>query len=221
MTTIETVRGASGVGAAGPLSEDSGDVGGDGGTLLPAPGQVSMGAMSMTTLAQLLVRADCQDRTAARSMQDAADSNTMKAESQRVAEMNDKADQDSSQALASGLGDVAGGALVATSGFASDGASANGQHDGTSWRLVAEGTGKVLPGIGTIVAGGHKAEADRDDGRAAMFEAQAQMAIRRYGVAGADAQAASDSIFKVQELLQSIQQTTSESRSAAASELKG
>jgi len=221
MTTIDPVRGTSGIGAAGPLSEDPGDVGTESGTLLPAPGQVSMGAMSMTTLAQLLVRADCQDRTAARSMQDAADSDAMKAERQRVAEMNDKAAQDSSQAWASGLGDVAGGALVATSGFASDGASENGQDDGTSWRLVAEGAGKVLPGIGTIVAGGYKAEADRDDGRAAMFEAQAQMAIRRYGVAGADAQAASDSIGKVQELLQSIQQTTSESRSAAASELKG
>jgi hypothetical protein len=177
--------------------------------------------MSMTALAQLLVQADCQDRTAARSMQDAADSAAMKAESQRVAEMNDKASQDSAQALASGLGDVAGGVAVGTSGFLSDGSSAGGGPNGKSPRLVAEGVGKVLPGIGTIAAGSFKAEADRDDGRAAMSEAQAQMAIRRYGVMGADAQAASDSIGKVQQLLQSIQQTTDESRSAAASELKG
>ena len=209
MTTIDAVRGTSGVDAAGALAGQPSDSGTETGTLLPEPAPLPMGPMSMTTLAQLLTRADCQDRTAARRMQDAADSDAMKAESQRVTQMMDKANQDSSQALATGLGDIAGGALVATSGFLPSGS--------TSWRLVAEGAGKVMPGIGTIVAGGYKAEADRDDGRAAMSEAQAQIAIRRYEGARSDAQAASDSIRKVQDLLQAIQQTTGESRSAAAS----
>jgi hypothetical protein len=224
MTTTSTVQGTLSLGAAAPVDAPPGDLGPDGSSLLPEPAPLSISADSMTALAQLLTQADNQDRTAAREREDAADSAAMNDESQRVAQMMGKADQDSSQALATGIGDIAGGALIATAGFVSDGSAASGgakSSAGTNWRLVAEGAGRAMPGIGTIVGGQFKAEADRDDARAAMLEAQAQMALRRYDAERDEAQAAGDSIGKVQDLLKSLQQTTSDSRSAAASELRG
>src|SRR5208283_115187 len=142
------------------------------------------------------------------------DNASMSDEAQRFGQMMDKADQDQSQALATGIGDIAVGALGATSGFRSDGRSAAGADD-TNWRAVTEGAGKVMPGVGTIVAGGYKADADRDDARASLLEAQAQMEIRRHDGARDEAESASDSISKVQDLLQSLQQTTNETRSTA------
>ena len=141
MTTIDAVRGTSGVEATASLPETS-SAGTDDSSLLPEPTQVSLSADAMTALAQLMTRADSQDRTAAREQEDAADGAAMKAEGQRVAQMMDKADQDSAQALATGIGDIAGGALTATSGFLPDGSSSSGkceegtQGDGgsTNWR---------------------------------------------------------------------------------------
>ena len=217
MTTIQNVTGSGAVAAAASTPErvtvaDAAD-----GGLLPEPAPVPLASDSMTALAALLIQADCKDRADQRQVQDAADGDALREEDQRAAQLMDKANQDQGQALASGIGDIAGGALLAASGFLPDGAD----DHGTSWRLAAEGGGKVMPGIGTIVAGGYKAEADRDDGRAVMAEARAQIAVHRQQNASSEAQAASDSIRKVQDLLESIQQTAAASRLAAASELRG
>jgi hypothetical protein len=217
MTTIQNVNGSRSIVQTvstpeGAATLDGGDAG-----LLPEPASVPLASDSMTALAALLIEANCKDRADQRQVQDAADGDALREEDQRAAQLMDKANQDQGQALASGIGDIAGGALLAGSGFLPDGA----EDHGTSWRLAAEGGGKAMPGIGTIVAGGYKAEADRDDGRAVMAEARAQIAVHRQQNASSEAQAASDSIRKVQDLLESIQQTAAASRLAAASELRG
>jgi hypothetical protein len=81
--------------------------------------------------------------------------------------------------------------------------------------------GKVLAGTGTIAASPFKAEADRDDARAAGFEAGAQLALRQYDEAHGAEQDADASVQKVAQFLQTLQQTEGETGSAAASMLKG
>jgi hypothetical protein len=193
--------------------------------LLPSPLPTTLGDDSMTALAMLLTRADNQDRTASRTIEDQSDSAAVAQDDQRVQQMMDKADQDAAQGLESGLGDIAGGVATSVSGFLPDGASTGvqGEKDApsTNWRSFAEGFGKVAPGAGSIASSASRAEGDQDDARAASFEASAQLALRRYDGARDEAQAADASLQKVQQFLQQYQQSENESRSAAASMLKG
>ena len=142
MTTIQTVTGNQGIDGVGPAPQLQGTLASTDAGLLPEPTSVPLASDSMTALAQLLIQADCKDRADQRQVQDAADDEALKDENDRAAQLMDKAGQDQSQALATGIGDIAGGALLAGSGFLSDGA----EDHGTSWRLAAEGGGKVAPG---------------------------------------------------------------------------
>jgi hypothetical protein len=223
MTTIQTTQGIRSIQTTTTASPDTGDT--SQATLLPEPMPVALGGDSMTALAALITQADQQDSAAARKLQDQADSAAVTQENQRVAQLMDKANQDEAQGLATGIGDIAGGVATGVGGCLSDGTGADAKAadgaTGTSFRAIADGVGKAMPGIGTIVASGFRAESDRDDARADGFEAGAQMALRRYDEAHGAEQAADASVQKVAQFLQSLQQTENDSRSAAASMLKG
>lgn len=178
-------------------------------SLLPEP--TSSG--SVAALAMLLTELDEQDRAGARAIQQTTDQAATREEDQRVQAMRQKADDDESQGLASGLAGIAGGALTVGSAFIS--APAQGSS-GTNWGGVLEGVGKVAPDIGTLVGAGYKAAADQDDADATHFESEADADLRRYSEAGDDVQSANDSLQKVRAFLDQLQQTENATRLAAA-----
>lgn len=178
-------------------------------SLLPEP--APMGTNSVAALAILMTQIDQQDKTESTKVQDAADQAAAQDDASRVQAMRDKASQDADGAWASGLGQIAGGGLeIAGAGF-SDTPGKIDTHD------ILTGMGKAAPGAGAIVAGGYKAGADQDDATAAQFEAASQADIRRYNSATTEAQAAADSISKVEQYLQSTLQTEQAARLAAVS----
>jgi hypothetical protein len=223
MTTIQTTQGVSSVRTGLELPATPGEP--TPATLLPEPFSAGLGGDSMAALAMLITRADQQDSASARKLQDEADGAAAAQDSQRVAQMMDKANQDEAQGLATGIGDIAGGVATGIGGCLSDGtgeaAKAADGATGVNDRAIADGIGKAMPGLGSIVAGGYRAAGDRDDALAAQFQAGAQIALHRYDEAHGAEQAADASVQKVAQFLQTLQQAQNESRSAAASMLKG
>jgi hypothetical protein len=135
------------------------------------------------------------------------DRNAIQEETERVQALRQKADDDQSQAWATGLAGIAGGALTAASAFA-----AGGSNLGTT----LGGAGKVAPEVGTLVAGAFKAASDRDDADAVQFQTEAETDLRFYQEAGDEVQSANDSIQKVRSFLDNVQQTENATRLAAA-----
>jgi len=220
MTTVDNVPSSKTVAAAQCIAPGGAGAPADGPTatpLLPEPAGW-LGSGSMTALAALLTRADEQDRTDARSIEDASEKAAAGLEAQRVQEMNSKAASDLDGAIAGGIGEIVGGSLTAASGVvpSSGAADASASTDATDWRAVLRGAGQAAPGAGSIVAGSYKADADADDAGAAMADAEAQAEIRREGRAHEDFQAADDSIRKVCELLQGVQQAQNQASATAS-----
>jgi hypothetical protein len=170
---------------------------------------------SVAALAMVLTEAEEQDRSSARAIEQEADKASMQQEDERVQAMRQKADDDASAALASGLSGIAGGAATVGSSFTS-GASPGSPSSGPDWHLALDGAGKAAPSIGTLVSGGYKAAADRDDAAAAQFEAGAQAELRRYGEAHDAVQSATDSLQKVRDFLGQMQESENAARLAAA-----
>ncbi len=210
---------ASRVSSASPLSSPlDGSQPSDGSapiasSLLPEPALGGLAVGSVAALAALLSEVDQQDRTSARELQTTTDQAAMHEEEQRVQAMRQKADDDQSQALATGIAGIAGGALTIGSAFMS--APAQGSS-APNWGTALQGAGKVAPDVGTFVAAGYKAAADRDDADATHFEVDADADLRRYAEAGDDVQSANDSLQKVRSFLDQMQQTENASRLAAA-----
>jgi hypothetical protein len=179
--------------------------------LLPAPSPDGLGEDAIVAIAALLAHADEQDRTQARRLEDAAEVAAEHEVAARIDKLRDKASQDWSQGLASGVCGIAGGALTASSGFLPDGTSGSGgSSSGFNWRKAAEGTGQAATSLGSIVSAWPKSAADADDADAARFDAAAQADLRRYGAAQEDAQAAEGSIQKVEQFLQAALQARNE-----------
>jgi hypothetical protein len=236
MSTIHAVSRPSAVNGASTDAADTGTTTApaEATTLLPEPTGGGLGDDAMTAIAILLVQADNKDRDTSRKIEDEADNAALADANLRVDQLKDKAGQDENQALVSGAFQLAGGVATAASGGLSDGTKSIDQVDpvsgverlqsitvGTNWRTVVSGVGQALPGLGTILAAGHKAAADHDDAEAARFDALSQAAVRRYNGAHDDVQAANESIQKVEQFLQSVVQTQNETRNAAASMLRG
>lgn len=194
---------------------------------------------SIAQLAMLLTQADEQDRTSSRQIESIADHAATQEENERVAQLRVKADDDEHQALASGIAGIAGGALTVVGAFVPAGgasgvsttaaptAAASGASEiaaptaaacapRVNWHEILSGAAEVSPNAGGIVAGGYKAGADRADAGAAAAEAHAQADIRRFDQAHGDAQAANESIQKVEQFLDQIQQTQNAARLTAA-----
>jgi hypothetical protein len=223
MTTIQNTQGISSVQTGLALPDNPGEA--TTVSLLPEPFSAGLGGDSMAALAMLITQADQQDSASARKLQDISDSAAVTQGEQRVAQMMDKANQDQMQGLASGIGDILGGVATGIGGCVSDGtgegAKAADGATGVNDRAIADGIGKAMPGLGSIVSSGFKAAGDRDDARAAQFEAGAQIALHQYDEAHGAEQAADASVQKVAQFLQNLQQTQGETASAAASMLKG
>ncbi len=184
--------------------------------LLPAPSDTNLGGASIEQLAMLLTRADEQDRNQARALQQTADAAATAEDSQQVQAMRQKADSDRDAAIWSGAGDIVAGAFTAASACVD--APAQGAASGTiDWHAALEAGAKASPGVAAIVSGGCKASGEQDDASAAQSGASAQADLRRYDEARDDAQAASDSIQKVEQFLDQILETQNATRLAAAS----
>jgi hypothetical protein len=182
-------------------------------SLLPEPACSGLAPGSVAALAALLTEVDQQDRTSAREIQQTTDQAAMHEEDQRVQAMRQKANDDESQALVSGIAGIAGGALAVGSAFVS--APAQGSS-APNWGTALQGAGKAAPDVGTILAASYKASADRDDADATHFEVEADADLRSYAEAGDDAQSANDSLQKVRAFLDQMQQTENATRLAAA-----
>jgi hypothetical protein len=173
---------------------------GDSSSLLPEP--IGMGGDTVTQLAALMTQCDLQDQTNATNIEDASDKAADQDDAARVQEMMNKAGQDLGQALATGIGEVAGGALSIAGAVA--------QPGGDGSRGLAGGlggAGKAAPGLGTIVSAPFKAQGDRDDALAAKYQAASDSDVRSYNHAQNEAQTAADTISKVDQALQGILQT--------------
>ncbi len=167
----------------------------------------------MAALAALLTRADEQDRTQARAIEQTADEAAMKEDDEQVDQMRQKADDDRNGAIWSGLGEVAGGAMALTAAFVAPPASGTG---GTDWHGALDAGSKAMPGVGTIAAGSCKADGDQADANAAQFAAQSQAGIRSFDEAHDEEQSANDSLQKVSQFLDQVQQTQNATRLSAA-----
>lgn len=174
-------------------------------SLLPEP--MSFSGNTVIELAMLLCKANEKDQADNLKLEDVADAAAAKDNEQRVAQMQDKAQQDATAALWTGLGEIAGGAASI------GGACTSGATQGVLNGLGGQSGGAA--GIGLAVSSGYKAAADHDDADAAKFQAQADADVRQYNRASNEEQAATQSIQQVQQYLQGILQTEAATNSAA------
>src|SRR5579864_8873246 len=175
-------------------------------------------AVRMSDLAALLARADEQDRAESRQIEAAADHAAMQEEEERVAQLEAKASADECQGLSEGIGDIAGGLCTLGSAFVPSPATAGGAGGdaGFHWGTALGSGGTIFQGTGKAVAAGFKAAADGADANAARFDAEAQADVRRYDEAHEATQAADQSLEKVEQFVEQIQQADDASRLAAA-----
>lgn len=195
---------------------------GAGPALLPEP-SAGFGDSAITELAMLLTRADEQDRRAARTTAQVADQAALQGANDRAQRMSDKADADRNGALWSGLGDIASGACALVGAGVGDGAKPStadlccAPDAGRSfdWKDALGGLGRGATGTAAIGAGLWKADADGRDAQAAKAQALGDAAARHYDEARVEAQAADESIQKVQQFLQSTLEAENAARLAA------
>jgi hypothetical protein len=205
----------------GPTAQDGPGADGSATALLPNPVPCGLSDGSLTELSMLLTQADEQDRAASRKLETTADQAATEEENQRVAQLQAKAQDDMNQALASGIGGIAGGVCTIVAGFtvAPAGSSATGPAgaaQSTDPRAIWTGMGSIVAKGGDLVAGLAKNSADKDDASAASFDAQSQSDLRRYNEAHDDVQASNQSMQKVEQFLDQVQQTENATRLSAA-----
>lgn len=212
MTTIQTVNGSSS--SISPTFSETSTTGAahaEATSLLPQPCGV-LGDDAYAELAMLLTKADESDRKASRTLEQSADQAAAAEANQRVQEMEDKAHQDEMQGWANGLGDIAaGGCTVGGACF-----SAPSQAGHFDWHTALPGIGSGAQGAGVITAGTFKSTGDGDDARAAQHDARSQARVRFYNEVHERVGAANDSMQKIEQFLQQVQQTQNATRLAAA-----
>jgi hypothetical protein len=203
--TIEGVRGPTSAGVTDTSTQDTdghSDAVGEG--LLPEPTVEGFSDDSFAALAMLLTKADQQDRTSARQIEDSADQAAMKHANDRVQHMREKADADQSAAFVDGaLGILGGACTMGSAAFAQPCPGESGFNDCTALK----GAGEASPKAGELFSAMYKGDAGRDDANAAASEAQSQANIRRFNQAHEDVQAANQSIQKVQQFLEQLLST--------------
>ncbi len=195
-------------------------------SLLPPPISVGDGDGAIAELAMLLTKADEQDRSSERQIEDASDRAAAQEDAERVDELRQKAQDEESGALASGIAGIVGGVCGGAAAFfspagspgvsGSNGASVSAAAS-AGWGSFLSGMGKVAPGTGDIVSGVFKGDAVRDEAAADLAEAQSQSQVRLANQAHEDNQAANASMDKVEQFLDQLQQSRSATRLAAAS----
>jgi hypothetical protein len=181
--------------------------------LLPEP-SAGLGGDSVASLAALIMQADQQDRTQARTLESTEDDAALQDSNRQVAALRQKADDDRDSALANGIGEAASGALTMGSAcFAPPSPTST----GFNWNTGLQGAAKAAEGVGAIVSAVKKGDAEQSDATAAQYAAASQADARAYDAARSDAQDANDSMQKVEQFLQQHQQTENASKLTAAS----
>jgi hypothetical protein len=203
--------------------------------LLPEPSG-GLGDDAYANLAMLLTRADQADAKDASNLQQVADQAATQEDNERVTKMREKADKDEAQGIASGIGDIVGGAAAIAGACMSSGPSAADGAKGAAsaesaaapastgsffskidWRNgLANGVKPVATGTGGLVAGVFKGDGDRAEAEAARHEANAKANERRSGEMQQRVTDANNSIQRVEQFLEQIQQTLNATRLAAA-----
>jgi hypothetical protein len=210
MSTINQVGGASApLGVDQPLMP-GGALADDCTSLLPEP--MCIGGGAITQIAVLMTESGLHEEINSTHFEDAANVAIAKDDAARVAQMMDKANQDLGSALATGIGDIAGGALGVAGGFV----DARSDPKAIDWSAALAGASKVMSGVGTVVSAPFRSGADQDDARAAEYQSASDMDGRAFQSAQNAVQAADDQIEKVQQMLQQIQQTQAETAAKAA-----
>ncbi len=185
--------------------------------LVPPPcSELPAGGDEMMALAELIARADQSDRKDARRNEDIANQAEAARDADRVNAMLDKAQQDFWAAVAQGAGEIVGGACTATAGFVGDPAAKPRDPAAKQYDFFI-GCGKAAPGIGNIAAAFPKKDAEKDDATAARDQAASSVDERLSREAHEDAQNALDSLKKLEEFLQAVQQSKNAAEQAAAS----
>jgi hypothetical protein len=180
-------------------------------SLVPPPGgDIPAGGNEMLALAELLTRADQSDRANARRTESIANQAEAQQDAARVAAMKDKANQDLYGAIAQGAGDIAGGVSTGL-------VAGVDKPDESKWDETFRGGSQAFPGVGHIVAAVPKSAADNDDAAAAQAQAGSAVDERLSKQAHEDAQNATDSLKKVEEFLQAVNQSKNAAEQAAAS----
>jgi hypothetical protein len=187
----------------------------DGPPLLPEPGECAPDDGCIAQLAILLTKADAQDRSNARRVEQGADRAAMQEENERVRQLRDKADADGKAAWVDGALTMAGG-LCTIGSACFPGGKEPGAGKPFDMRAALDGASKVMPGLATIFSGGLKADAERSDAAAADHQARADADVRLYNTAHDDVQAANESLQKVTQFLDQAQQTRNATRLTAA-----
>jgi hypothetical protein len=191
-----------------PAQPDAGSAGTP--PLCPLPSsELDTGGGGMLALAELLMRADESDRKDARHQEDVANQAEATEDTNRVNAMLDKAQQDLCASVVQGAGEIVGGACTATAGFAAKADPAKSDF--------FKGCGDAAPGIGKVASAVPRHDADNDDATAARHQAAASVDERLSKEAHEDAQSAVDSLKKVEEFLQAVQQSKNAADQAAAS----
>lgn len=179
-------------------------------SLLPQPVMI-LGGNAMTQLAALMTQCDEQNQVNNTTMENAANKAAEQESDARVAALRDKASQDFTGALVSGLSDVAAGGLsiggaVVTGGPATSGTAS--ADVGRGWSGILNGGSKMFgsSGLGSILAAGYKAGADNDDANAAQAESASDAEVRSYNAASSQVQAAADALSKIEDTISGILQ---------------
>ena len=212
MTMVSAANGPSAANQATTTSSAA-TTSADEAPLLPEPSG-SLGGDSVASLAALIMQADQQDRTQARTLERTEDNAAPQDSNRQVAALRQKADDDRDSALATGIGDFASGGLTMGSACF---APPSPTSQGFNWNAGLQGAAKAAEGAGTIVSACKKDDAEQADATAAQYAAASQADARAYDSARSDAQEADDSMQKVEQFLQQYQQTENASKLTAVS----
>jgi hypothetical protein len=211
MTTVSATNGPSAASQATVASSTSSADPSDA-PLLPEPSG-NLGGGSVASLAALIMQADQQDRTQARTLERTEDNAALQDSNRQVAALRQKADDDRDSALANGIGEAASGALTMGSACF---APPSPTSQGFSWNTGLQGAAKAAEGAGAIVSACKKGDAGQDDATAAQDSAASQADVRAYETARSDAEDADASMQKVEQFLQQFQETENASKLTAA-----
>ena len=172
-------------------------------------------------LAALMTQCDEQSQMNNTTMENAANKAAEQEDSSRVAAMRDKANQDFTGALVSGLSDVVAGGLAIGGAVVTGGPGTSGTpaaDAGRGWSGTLNGGSKMFgsSGVGSILSAGYKAGADNDDANAAQHESASDADVRAYNAAASQVQAAADALSKIEDTISGILQTQAQTGAKVA-----
>jgi len=176
-------------------------------SLLPQPAGAVLPEASLAGLAMLLAAMDQDDQRSSRKLAAAADRAATQEADQQVQALRDKAGADALSGFVEGAGTALGGVCTGL------GILDTSSDLSTFLKGGADGS----PGIGKMVAAGFASAAGNDGAEAARAQANSESDVRRYNRGEDEVHAAQQSIQKIEQFLEQVQQTENATRLAAIS----